>query len=163
MEISLEDFNALSAERSRRDVQIAKLEMELQSNQRRHDEEVSALRSERNALWAENAALRQRADALQTAYENVRFENHWMKQYILLSVDRVQMFFAHIRNIEVLSAIKSFVLNVLPEDASAEQIAYTARVMDLPMRDEEARIVHVSGNYVDAHDNGNLNINSEQN
>ena len=92
MEISLEDFNALSAERSRRDVQIAKLEMELQSNQRRHDEEVSALRSERNALWAENAALRQKADALQTAYENVRFENHWMKQYILLSVDRVQMF-----------------------------------------------------------------------
>ena len=80
MEISLEDFNALSAERSRRDVQIARLEMELQMNKRRHDEEMSALQGERDALWAENGELRRQIDSLQTAYEHVRVENHWMKQ-----------------------------------------------------------------------------------
>ena len=29
-------------------------------------------------------------------FENLRFENHWMKQYILISVDRVRYFFQHI-------------------------------------------------------------------
>ena len=142
MEISLEDFNVLSAERSRREVQIAKLEMELHSQRARHDADVSVLKGERDALWAENMALRERLTLLAADYENVRFENHWMKQYILLSVERVRDFFAHIRDFTVLSAIKSFVLDMLPSNATPEQIAYARDVMQLPMRDEVPSIAH---------------------
>ena len=51
------------------------------------------LKDERDALWAENTSLRERIGLLTTDYENMRFENHWMKQYILLSVERVRDFF----------------------------------------------------------------------
>lgn len=43
------------------------------------------LKDERDALWAENTSLRERIGLLTTDYENMRFENHWMKQYILLT------------------------------------------------------------------------------
>ena len=156
MEISLQDFNALSAEQSQREVRIAKLEMELQTIQDKHAQEIAALHKERDELWSENNRLREQVVMLETDFENVRFENHWMRQYILLSVDRVRIFFSRMRNIEVLSAVKSFVLNVLPENASAEQIAYANRVMQLPMKEEPPRVVNVAGNYNDIHDNGSV-------
>lgn len=114
MDISLEDFNALSAERSSRDVKIARLEMQLASEQINHEREVNNLMTEVEFLRNEAAELRKKLDLMMADFENLRFENHWMKQYILISVDRVRYFFQHIRNIEVLSAIKSFVLDVLP-------------------------------------------------
>lgn len=158
MEISLEDFNFLSAEQSRRDVEIAKLGMELQLRETRYEQEVATLKVERDALWEENAGLREQLALLRTNYENLRFENHWMKQYILLSVERVRDFFAHIRDFAVLSAIKSFVLDMLPANASAEQIAYTRNVMQMSLTEEEPRVVNVSGNYNDIHGNGSVEL-----
>ena len=118
MNISLEDFNALSAERSSRDVKIAQLEMEKTSERMQYQRELDAYKAEREALWKENQELKTKLNMMQEDFENLRFENHWMKQYILISVDRVRNFFSHIRNIEVLSAIKSFVLQVLPENTT---------------------------------------------
>ena len=141
MEISLEDFNSLSAEQSRRDVQIARLQMELESLKHLHAMEKQALQSRNDALLVQLEQKQKHIDMLSADYENMRFENHWMKQYILLSVERVKSFFTHIRNVEVLSAVKSFVLNVLPENASAEQVAYASQMMQLPMDEEEPRIL----------------------
>ncbi len=137
MEISFEEFNALSAEQSRRDVKIARLEMELQAQEERHAQELSQLKQERDALWAENQRLSQRLELLETDFENVRFENHWMKQFILLSVERVKIVFSRIRDIKLLSAVKSFVLDMLPDDASPEQIAFASEVMSLPYSEKE--------------------------
>jgi len=148
MNISLEDFNALSAEQSRRDVKIATLEMELQAQAVKHEDEISELLRERDALWAENMRLREQNDMLRTDFENVRFENHWMKQYILLSVERVRDFFEHIRDFTLLSAIRSFVMDMLPLNATPEQIAYTREVLHLPMHEEPSMLVNVSGDYV---------------
>lgn len=149
MNISIEDFNALSAEQSRREVKIATLEMELRAQAVRHQEETEALRRERDALWAENTSLREQNDLLRMDYENLRFENHWMKQYILLSVEKVQHFFSHIRDFTLLSAIKSFVLDMLPSNATVEQVAYTRDVLRLPVPEDTPRqMVNVSGDYV---------------
>ena len=136
MEITLEDFNALSAERSSRDVKIAQLEMELKTERIEHQREIESYRNEMDAFWKENQELRKQMDMMQEEYENLRFENHWMKQYILISVDRVRHFFSHIRNIEVLSAIKTFVLEVLPENATPEQIAFATKTMELPKQEK---------------------------
>ena len=141
MEISLEDFNALSAEQSRRDVRIAQMGMELELEKQRHAQEMAAVAGERDALWAENNTLKGRIADMERSYENMRYENLWMKQYILLSVDKVQHFFSHIRNIEILSAVKTFVLGVLPESATAEQMAYASKAMELPMEAAEPQIV----------------------
>ena len=162
MDISLEDFNALSAERSSRDVKIARLEMQLASEQTNHERELNNLMTEVEFLRNEAAELRKKLDLMMADFENLRFENHWMKQYILISVDRVRYFFQHIRNIEVLSAIKSFVLDVLPEDTTAEAYAFVSKTMELP-KDENVSVkaptnhfIHLSG------DGATYNENSQE-
>ena len=149
MDISLEDFNALSAERSSRDVKIARLEMQLASEQINHEREVNNLMTEVEFLRNETAELRKKLDLMMADFENLRFENHWMKQYILLSVEKVQHFFSHIRDFTLLSAIKSFVLDMLPSNATVEQVAYTRDVLRLPVPEDTPRqMVNVSGDYV---------------
>lgn len=158
MNISLEDFNALSAERSSRDVKIAQLEMEMTAERLKHQREKEALVAERDAMWKENQELKKQIDMMQVDFDNLRYENLWMKQFILISVDRVRHFFQHIRNIEVLSAIKSFVLEVLPENATPEQIAFATKTMELPKDDGLPAMIHVDGDYNDIHNNGGVNI-----
>jgi hypothetical protein len=148
MNISLEDFNALSAERSRREVKIATLKMELQTQAAKYNDLTADLLKERDALLDEVLLLREQNNMLRADYENVRFENHWMKQYILLSVERVREFFSHIRDFTLLSAIKSFVMDMLPPNATPEQVAHTREVMQLPLTDETPKMVNVSGDYV---------------
>ena len=161
MNISIEDFNVLSSDLSRRDVQIAMLEMEIQLQKEKHNREISLLTKERDALWEENLSLKDELSLMRTDFENLRFENHWMKQYILLSVERVQHFFSHIRDFTLLSAIKSFVLDMLPPNATPEQIAYTREVMQQPMPEETPHVVNVSGDYVLAKQVGNEVANVE--
>lgn len=158
MDISLEDFNALSAERSSRDVKIARLEMQLASEQTNHERELNNLMTEVEFLRNEAAELRKKLDLMTADFENLRYENLWMKQFILISVDRVRHFFQHIRNIEVLSAIKSFVLEVLPENATPEQIAFATKTMELPMQDDKPIMLRVEGDYNDIHDNNDVNM-----
>ena len=136
MEISLEDFNALSAEQSRRDVKIAKLEMEIQSQREADNRELALLRKERDALLEETQSLKAELSLLKTDFENVRFQNHWMRQYIQLSAERVSEFFKHMRDFTLLSAIKSFVIDMLPANATPEQRAFTLDVMRLPIPEE---------------------------
>ena len=136
MEISLEDFNALSAERSSRDVKIAQLEMKLETERIKHQHEIESCRKEKEAFYREYLELKKRMDMMEVDFENLRYENNWMKQFILISVDRVHSFFSHIRNIELLSAIKAFVMEVLPENATPEQIAFANKTMELPKQEE---------------------------
>lgn len=158
MNISLDDFNALSAERSSRDVKIARLEMELSTERLNYQREIEKFMAERDAMWKENQELRNQIDLMRNDFENLRYENLWMKQFILISVDRVRHFFQHIRNIEVLSAIKSFVLEVLPENATPEQIAFATKTMELPMQDDKPIMLRVEGDYNDIHDNNDVNM-----
>ena len=91
MEISLQDFNALSAEQSRREVRIAQLEMELRAQQEKYTKDITALSNEREALLTENYKLREQIFMLEADFENVRFENQWMKQFLWLSVKKVHL------------------------------------------------------------------------
>ena len=137
----MDDFNVLSSDLSRRDVQIARLEMEIQLLKEKHNSEISVLTKERDALWEENQELKDELSLVRTDFENLRFENHWMKQYILLSVERVRDFFSHIRDFNLLSAIKSFVLDMLPPNATPEQRAFTQDIMRLQMPEDSPQIV----------------------
>ena len=137
----MEDFNALSSDLSRRDVQIAMLEMEIQLQKEKDNNDISLLTRERDALLDENLALKDELSLMRTDFENLRFENHWMKQYILLSVERVRDFFSHISDFTLLAAIRSFVLDMLPPNATPEQRAFTQDVMRLQMPEDSPQIV----------------------
>ena len=147
MEISIEDFTKLSAEQSRREVQIAKLEMELHAQKVKYEGIITAMAEERETLLTDNIYLKEKLSQMEASYENVRFENRWMRQYILLSVERVKRFFTRMRSIEMLSAVKTFVMDVMPENASPEQIAFASQMMQLPMTEETPMVVNVSGDY----------------
>lgn len=153
MNITLEDFNRMADERSRRDVRIAQLESEFMTEQTRHRDAEAQLLRERDALLAETQRLQERVKLLEADFENMRFQNHWMRQFILLSVERVRNFFAHMRDYKLMSAVKAFVLDMMPPTATPEQIAYAHEVMQLPEM-EDNRVITVQGNYVDIHDNG---------
>ena len=86
-----------------------------------------------------------------------------MKQYILLSVERVRDFFSHIRDFNLLSAIKSFVLDMLPPNATPEQRAFTQDVMRLPMPEETPQAItmnnpHFEGAMYDVHGNDEVKL-----
>ena len=147
MEISVEDFNALAAEQSQREVRIAQLEMELAQARREHNHEVAALKVERDGLREEKCGLERRLELLQTDFENMRYENHWIKTYILLSVERVRDFFKHIHDLRTLATLKTFILGVLPADASPEQVAFASEVMSLPMTDGDYHTFNNYGTY----------------
>ncbi len=143
MELSLSDFNALSNDMSSRDVRIAKLEMELQYQASENEQVVRQLVTERDALLhdvlnhkAEIERLQQENDRLMTAFENVRFENHWMKQYIWLSMEHVRTFFESIKDYHLLAAIKAFVLQMLPESTTSEELALACAAMKMPDTDQ---------------------------
>lgn len=142
MNISLDDFNALSAERSNREVRIAQLKMELMQAQREHAMEVGQMKTERDALWEENSRLKHRLELLETDFENVRFENHWMRQYILLSMEKVRALFSHMHDIKMLSAVKAFILDMMPSDATPEQVALASNAMMLPMDEPTVPVTH---------------------
>ena len=163
MEITLEDFNSLTEERSRRDVEIARLKMEKDMMQRLHTEEMKAAEKRHDELRAENDALKNRIQELEHDFANMRFENHLMKHYILLSVERIKFFFARIPSIELLSAIKSFVLDVLPETATPDQIAYANKMMTLPNPKETPTSIsmnnpHFDGPMYDIHGNEQVKL-----
>ena len=126
------------------------------------DAKLQPLMERMKELEQENDSLKQKIGEIEMAYENIRFENHWMKQYILLSVDKVREFFAHIRNIELLAAVKSFVMGVLPESASAEQIAYANKMMSLPTHEEPQSITmhnpHFEGAMYEVHNNDEVKL-----
>ena len=147
MEISVDDFNVLAAERSQREVRIAHLEMELVQVRREHEKEVAMLVAERDGLWDEKCSLERQLEQMKTNYENMRYENHWIKTYILLSVERVKEFFMHIHDLRTLATVKTFILGVLPADATPEQVAFASEVMALPMTDDEFRTFNNYGTY----------------
>ena len=147
MDITIDDFNTLAAERSSRDVKIAQMEMEMQMMRIEHEREKAVLVQERDGMWEENNRLKRRLELLETNFENLRFENHWMKQYILLSIERVRAMFSHIHDIKMLSAVKAFILDMLPADATPEQVALASNAMALPV-EKPATPVHIEGDYV---------------
>ncbi len=162
MELSLDDFNALSAERSRREVRIAQLEMELQRQRESRQREAAELGAKCEVLRGQVAELQRQNAELGQDFENMRFENRRIKAYIMLSVERVRDFFSHMRDFGALSTIKTFVLDMLPANATPEQIAYTRDVMQLPLTEELPRVVNVSGNYTDVHDNGQVGLSEQE-
>lgn len=126
------------------------------------DAKLQPLMERLRQLELENDSLKRRIGEMETAYENIRFENHWMRQYILLSVEKVREFFSHIRNIELLAAVKSFVMGVLPESATDEQIAYANKMMSLPTYEEPQAITmhnpHFEGAMYEVHDNKDVKL-----
>ena len=64
MEISIEDFNALSNELSRRDVRIATLEMDMRMQEEKHTYDMKQMRDECDALLEENMRLERRVEML---------------------------------------------------------------------------------------------------
>ena len=142
MEISITDFNSLAAEMSRRDVQIERLKMELKNEREEHKLEMELLCQERNGLREDVIVLQRQVGELSLALENVCLENSWIKQYILLSAERVHNFFACHHDFRLLAGLKCFVLETMDAKSTDEQKRVAAKAMTLPTEGDLPTINH---------------------
>lgn len=157
MEISLEDFKALADERSQKDVKIARLEMEIE-----HQAAViGALSQENGALHAELEEARREHDDVVSLLDEEKFYNSMLTRFILLSEEKVRLFFKRIADVHVLAVVQAFVLRVLPDDISPEGRRLAEEITQLPLPEPGGTVVQVAGNYIDNHDNENVDLNLE--
>lgn len=132
MDLTIDEFKSLSADMTGQRMRIAELESEL------------------NASRAECAALRQEIGHLQVSYEKTRMENSWLRNYIILSAEKIKVFMAHLHNIDKAAFLKSFIEWTLPKEHYSEQLT---RVNELVSPPDEGRdgITNVfTGDHVNA-------------
>ena len=168
MEHTIEDLLTLMKVMSDKDVTIAELRAQLKMQ----EEKNTMLESRNEALEERCRKLEEQVQTLQTNYswltgaalamsaENVdlRQQMQTMQRFILLSVPKVNGYFEKIVDMTVQAHVRTFVLDTLPDRAPAEYRSFVQDVtrQRLPPPPEEAKTIHVQGNYNEVHDNGNV-------
>jgi len=114
MNCTVDEMMALSQGISDRDVRIANLERQLKFK----EEECTSLRMELDALKLDHAAT--------------TIENMLLKNYIMLSVEKIRKFVSNLNNIDRFSFLKTFMEWVLPHERYTEQLKLVNEVMVLP-------------------------------
>lgn len=110
-------------------------------------------------LRQENEQLRRKCDELQLKYEqavasleNERYSIMWLKMYIRLSREKVASFFKHTHDLRVAAIVQAFLLKMLPNQTTADEVLMLAQATELPDDDGRGN-TYVSGNLMDIHDN----------
>ena len=153
MELSLNDFQAITKEIGQKEAQITRQEMT-----------IATLRKQCQALEEEMRKLKECSEAWQAAAyvvhaqnEDLRQQMHYMHQVILLSVKKVQEYFDHMPDVKLQASLQAFVLQALPDETPPEILSFVTEVTRLRLPQPEGpRVVNVQGSYNDVHDNGNV-------
>lgn len=157
MELTIDELNAITRERSEREVQIAKLTLEL--DQRKSD--IVHLLEQVDTLRGQLEAANRKAEEYAVNLDQERYYNSVLRRVIMLSREKVKLFFNRIKDVQMLAVVQAFVLKVLPDDTSEEQKRQIEEITQLPLPltdDTPPKVVNVSGNYIDAHDNNHVKL-----
>lgn len=114
MNITIEEFQRMTDDKSQMAIQIAMLEQQV--NER--DQVIEALKERVKCLEMSNTAE--------------RLANMWLRNYITLSVGKIKAFLTHLTGIEHFAFLKTFIEYVLPAEHYQEQLALVNEVMTMP-------------------------------
>jgi hypothetical protein len=135
MELSLNEYNELSDERMRQAIKVAHLEHCLAEEQKKKEELLSQLERQRE-LDAEREAdvsrLQKEVDVLRKTCERHAFENALLRNYIILSVEKIQQLMPRLQNVDRCAFLKSFLEWTLPKEHFVEQMKLVNEVITLP-------------------------------
>jgi len=147
MEISAEEFLALSKGMSERDVRIAQLE-----------QEVAALQSQKDKVAAENTVLKEDNKRLNDLMVASRLESMFLANYIMLSVERIKSFVSQLRDIDRWSFIRTFVQWSVPKELEALERDRIEEALAMPNVHEA---LEVKANQVVVGNGGTVNYNQQ--
>ena len=114
MDITIEEFQRMSDEKSQMAIRIAMLEQQVNEK----DQVIEELRERVRCLEMSNVAE--------------KLTNMWLKNYITLSVGKIKVFLTHMTGIERFALLKTFIEYVLPPEHYQEQLALVNEVMTMP-------------------------------
>lgn len=129
MELTSVEFASLSKEFSEKDVKISQLQAE-----------NASLKKENEMLREENTRLMERAEFLETDNTATKLNNLILKNYIILSAEKIKQFMATIYNLDRWAFLRSFVTWVVPEELKQLEQHTIEDMMALPKKEEGSSI-----------------------
>ena len=127
MTITIDDFMRLSDEMAKRQTRIAELERQV------------------GCLQTENQMLKKHVEFLEATTAVTQMANMFLRNYLMLSVEKIRVFVGHLNGIEKFSFIKAFLEYGLPQEHRREQQDLVDQLMVLP--DETKPIVETHNHF----------------
>lgn len=150
MDLSIEEFNALADGSSLLKMRIADLERSAQEKDellKRKDEQILKLIEENARLASQSTSL--------------NLQNHYLRNIIYLSAERVKEFSLHVKDMAFFSLLHTFLEWATPEKYRNEQLAVLHEVLPLP--EDNPQVVFKNpkfeGPMFDVHDNDEVKLN----
>lgn len=150
MEISIDEFSSLSKTMEDRLVRISELEAQL-----------LRAREERDKIASENRALRMENDQLKMEKNNAEFRANYLREYIILSAEKIRDFVLRLKSIDRWAFLRSFVMWVLPDEIRSEEMKRIEEVMALPPEEPQGITMNnptVQGPMYGISGNSNVNV-----
>lgn len=141
MEFNKEEFDSLTQKLEQYAAQLSTLQtkLELQPEIESMKNEVACLRqkldvvtAERDELAEKYEAEHQRCEELDNQVTTAMVENAWLKNYIILSAEKIREFMMKLKSIDRWAFLRSFVTWVIPEELRNEELELVEEVMALP-------------------------------
>jgi uncharacterized coiled-coil protein SlyX len=137
MDISIEEFSALSEGRAKDYARITELEMESKMLK----QQLERLENEVAQKQMEIAQRQGEIEALKMRLNEVEFHNSFLRQYIFLSVEKVKEFAQHLKKLEQWAFLRSFVSWALPDEHHKQQMERLEEALSLPTAEEPRPII----------------------
>ena len=149
MDISIEELTTLSQDRAKDYARIAELERTVKEMQGRIDNKEKEIEGLRN----ENAALRVMKD-------QAEFTNSFLREYIILSAEKIRTFNLSLGGMKEWAFLRSFMSWALPEAHRLKQLEHLDEVMKLPENKDKVVFenAHFDGPMYDVHDNDEVKL-----
>lgn len=130
MEVSVEELKGINEMVSERDVRIAQLELRCTAAEQRAEE----LEAERQAVTEMTERLQQRVAELEQLQTAKTLECMVLKNYILLSAERIKKFFGQLEGIDRWAFLRTFLEWSLPDELRKEEMPRIDELLALPDR-----------------------------
>lgn len=149
MDISIEEFNALTEKTSLLMLRIAELERSAQEKDlllKRKDEQILQLTEENSKLTTQSNTL--------------NLQNQYLRNVLYLSVERVKEFMLHVKGMMNYSFLRTFLEWTTPDKYRNEQLAVLNEVMILPEDNPQVLFENPTfqGPMYDVHDNDEVKL-----
>lgn len=144
MNVTTDEFLALSQGLSDRDVKIAEL-----------TQLVSFQAEQLAEKERENAWLREEVERQKEAAATSKMQAMYLKSYIMLSVERIKSFMRRLKDIDRWAFLRTFVFWSLPAELEEQEKALAEEVMALP---DEQPVMSVDAKQVVMKNNGRVTL-----
>lgn len=160
MLIDTDEFGALADMLSAQ--KIKALEERIAAQERRiaaQDERIATLEGELDSSKKDAEYWRRSCERAETMKAASEMENLYLKNYFMLSLERIRAFVERLKSIDHWAFLRTFMQWALPEELQAKELPLIDKVMPMPQPQKPSVTVtaegdvNVEGNYNDVHDN----------